>query len=658
MDNSNDIEIIELDIMGGDCLKPEEENNDSHSSGNGHSGKNNSKRPKKKSSKKGSSQFSPKGRYIAGLAIGIALAVIAIVFLIYLFILDILPIGYLIAAIIVLCGLAAAVIYTQRQKRSKLQLAGMIVGGLLCIVLGFGIFYLYKTNEMLDKITDNTESYDIITYNVAVLKNDPAEKLEDTKNYKFGICKNLDKNIDSALEELNKEMGTTVKTTNYDSIGHLAEALYKKQIKVIIYNDSFTSTIEEGYENWDKDVRIIKVITVKKKADTKPKGTADVTKNPFIVYISGSDQYGELSMTSRSDVNMLVAVNPVSHQVLLLSTPRDYYVTFPGITGDERDKLTHAGIYGMDEQIDTMENLYGYEIEYYVKVNFSSLIEIVDAIGGVTIENEFAFTSVDGYYYPEGTLDLDGTYALHYARERHAFQDGDFARGRHQQQIIVAIMDKLFSSTGMTKYTALTDALENCAVTNMAKSDITAIIKMQLADSPHWEITSAQAEGDSMYQPCFVVGNSLLSVTMPYYKSIENVKIMLAQLVSGEKVTKLQLQEGDDYSYVVSPKNTDGYSFIGEDEEEEMEIEVETTTEAEEYEGGEEDTTYYEEGGEEDTTPYEGGEEDTTPYEDETTTEAPPEETTPEAPPEETTPEAPPEETTPAEDGGGEGEEP
>ena len=161
-----------------------------------------------------------------------------------------------------------------------------------------------------------------------------------------------------------------------------------------------------------------------------------------------------------------------------------------------------------------------------------------------------------------------------------------------------------------------------------------------------------------MYQPCFVVGNSLLSVTMPYYKSIENVKIMLAQLVSGEKVTKLQLQEGDDYSYVVSPKNTDGYSFIGEDEEEEMEIEVETTTEAEEYEGGEEDTTYYEEGGEEDTTPYEGGEEDTTPYEEETTTEAPPEETTPEAPPEETTPEAPPEETTPAEDGGGEGEEP
>ena len=612
---------ITLDIIGGDSQSHNDHSGQSHKA-NGSKDHNNGQPPKKSSAKKKSGKkglfdkFSPKGRYIAGFAIGILEALLTITVLVYLGVIDIIPVGYMILGAVLLLAIAAFVLFTQLQRRSKLQLVGMIVSCVMCVVLGVGILYIAKTDEMLNKITVDDDP-EVITYNIAVLKDDPAPDLEYMKNYRFAICETTDLYVTDAVDAINAELGSEIKTVNYDSVAHQADALYKKQVPAIIYNDALTGTIEEGYKNWSEDVRIVKTIKVKMKKNSSSSTAANVTKDPFIVFISGNDQYGELQANGRSDVNMLVCVNPTTHQVLLISTPRDFYVQFPGITGSDRDKLTHSGIYGMDEQIATINNLYDCDIDYYVRVNFSSLIEIVDAIGGITIYNEFAFTSVDGYYFPAGELDIDGTYALHYARERHAFSDGDFARGRHQEEIIVAMMNKLFSSTGMARYTALTDALEDCAVTNMPKSDITAIIKMQLSDNPKWEIISAQAEGDSMIQPCYVVGNQLLYVTMPYAQSIENVK-------AGEKVTKLQLQDGDDWSYVIWPRDISGYSFIGEDEEEELVIDP-TEEETSEEETGESET-YEEETSEEETSEEETSEEETT--EEETTPEAPPEEET------------------------------
>lgn len=291
-----------------------------------------------------------------------------------------------------------------------------------------------------------------------------------------------------------------------------------------------------------------------KKTESKD---VDVSIDPFIVYISGNDEYGDLEFDGMTDVNIMICVNPQSGQILMISTPRDYYVEFPGYTEGERDKLSHSGYYGMDAQIATLEALYECDINYYVWLNFTSFIEIVDAVGGITIENEYEFTSNDGYYFPAGTLDLDGLYALHYVRERNSFSGGDFSRGQHQEEFISLMIDKILSSNSLSMYNDLLSAIEKNCSTNMPKNRITDLIKKQIAENPKWEITMAQAEGAIMAQACYTFKPQVLSVVMPYQKSVEYVRQMLRDFYAGKKVTALQMQPDDDYSYLSVPDPVD-----------------------------------------------------------------------------------------------------
>ena len=309
------------------------------------------------------------------------------------------------------------------------------------------------------------------------------------------------------------------------------------------------------------DIAMIRVHGFLDKVESNVKHTeskdVDVSIDPFIVYISGNDEYGDLEFDGMTDVNILVCVNPQSGQILMVSTPRDFYVEFPGYTEGERDKLSHSGYYGMEAQIATLEALYDCDINYYVWLNFTSFIEIVDAIGGITIENEYEFTSNDGFYYPAGTLDLDGLYALHYVRERNSFSGGDFSRGLHQEQFISLMIDKILSSNSLTMYNNLLSAVEKNCSTNMPKNRITALIKKQISDNPKWEITMAQAEGAIMAQACYTFKPQVLSVVMPYAQSVEYVKTMMKDWRDGKKVTALQMQPDDDYSYLSVPDPVD-----------------------------------------------------------------------------------------------------
>ena len=258
----------------------------------------------------------------------------------------------------------------------------------------------------------------------------------------------------------------------------------------------------------------------------------DITKDSFNIYISGIDTYGSVSSVSRSDVNMIITVNPNTHKVLITSIPRDYYVTLAG--KNAKDKLTHAGIYGIETSVATLEDLLDIKINYYVKVNFTSLIDIVNALGGVNVYSKYSFTSQDGYYYKEGYNAVDGKKALSFVRERKSFNEGDRTRVENQAAMIEALINKAISPSIITKYTSLLNALDGSFVTNLDFNDITEFIKMQIADMPNWEIENISLNGTDGYNYTYSYGGTKLYVMVPDNETEINASNKINTTLKGE----------------------------------------------------------------------------------------------------------------------------
>lgn len=497
-------------------------------------------------------------------------AALSICLVIVLLILNVLPLKFLIPVIIILVILWGAIFYTQLKRYKKLPLIGKIISIVLCILLAVGNYYMIITNKAIETVTEETV-YNYTYLDVVVLADDPAKDIKDAKDYTFGVQATYQPlNLKTAMDEIENEIGKTIATKDYETVMSQIDALYAKEVPVVIYNRNFKTTIESIHENFEEEVRIIKTITIKDALDIRSGSKVDVTTEPFLFYISGNDEYGEVTFEGRSDVNMLVAVNPNTREILMITTPRDYYVILPEVSNGTRDKLTHAGVYGMQCQLDTLSNLYDHEIDYYCRVNFSSLIDIVDAIGGIDVYNEmeFEFDMSDGLIIPEGNVHLSGYEALCFCRERHSFEDGDAARARHQQAVIEAIINKLLSSTGFTAYSQLIKTLERCCITNMPKDSISALVKKQLAEGGGWNIHKVAAEGEAFLQPTFSMGSLPLYVIMPYKQSLTNIKTMIDQVYNGEVVTELFMDEYSDYSLVDQPvpvqtveEDEDGYTI-------------------------------------------------------------------------------------------------
>ena len=496
-------------------------------------------------------------------------AALSICLIIVLLILNVLPLKFLLPVIIILIVLWGGIFFTQLKRYKKLPLIGKIISIVLCILLAIGNYYMIITNKAIETVTEETV-YNYTYLDVVVLADDPANSIKDAKDYTFGIQATYQPlNLKTAIDEIENEVGKSIATKDYDTVMNQIDALYTRQVPAVIYNRNFKTTIESVHENFDEEVKIIKTITIKDAIDISSGSKVDVTTEPFLFYISGNDEYGEVTFEGRSDVNMLVAVNPNSREILMVTTPRDYYVILPEVSNGTRDKLTHAGVYGMQCQLDTLSNLYDYNIDYYCRVNFSSLIDIVDAVGGIDVYNEmeFEFDNSDGLIIPEGNVHLSGYEALCFCRERHSFEDGDAARARHQQAVIEAIINKLLSSTGFTAYSQLIKTLERCCITNMPKESISALVKKQLAEGGGWNIHKVAAEGEAFLQPTFSMGSMPLYVIMPYVQSLNNIKTMMTQIYNGEPVTELYMDEYSDYSLVDQPvpvqtieEDEDGYT--------------------------------------------------------------------------------------------------
>ena len=264
-----------------------------------------------------------------------------------------------------------------------------------------------------------------------------------------------------------------------------------------------------------------------------------ITKEPFVVYLSGVDNRGELTEKARSDVNILAVVNPKTKRVALVNTPRDYYVDLAGT--DSKDKLTHAGLYGVETSMATLGNLYGVNVEHYIRINFAGFINIIDAIGGVDVYSDQAFTSVGspGYYDPttfaEGWNHLDGKSALAFARERHAFASGDIQRGINQMKVIDAMVNKLKSPALLMSFSKLMDAATDCFVTSLSQDQITALVRMQLSDLASWDIQSCSVTGTSgKSSKCYSAKGQSLYVMKPDENSVNEAKSLIASVLDGE----------------------------------------------------------------------------------------------------------------------------
>ena len=460
---------------------------------------------------------------------GLILFIVSLILFVMLKKLDVLPVKYealVILFLLVVNGVIDCFLFRKKAKKLKKNIA-FGFACLFSILFIIPMFYMGKTMNFMSKI--GASNYKLENYSLIVLKDSKLDKVSDVKGKSVGIYENTD-GVKDAKEQLIDKVEVTFE--NYDNLEKLAGDLLESKIEVIFVEDSILSMMKENNPDFESNIKIIYTIKVKIKTSNKAKDV-NVSNEPFNVYITGIDTYGELSAVSRSDVNIVMTVNPKTKQILLTSIPRDYYVELHGKKGS-RDKLTHAGIYGTDMSIGTIEDLLGIDINYYVKINFTSFIDIINAIGGIEVYSKYTFTSIDGYNYTEGYNEMNGEETLSFARERKAFSEGDRQRGADQQAVIEAMIKKLSNKSILTKYDSLLKSIEGKFETNMSSSQITSLIKMQLNDMASWKVKSISLDGTNGKGVTYSGGSQELYVMIPDWNSVDEASSTIKAVLDGE----------------------------------------------------------------------------------------------------------------------------
>ena len=466
-------------------------------------------------------------------------ALVSVIFMIVVVLLDMLPLNYLALVAMILVFLWC-IAFTSQAVRKKKGIAGKIYSLVLVCVLALGTFNIAEANNMLSMITGGNVRVDKMA--VAVRADEPAETIEDAMDYNFGVqFQQGGDNIQTAVTKLQEELGTTLEVTECDSVQDQAQALINGQVDAIIYNEAYTELMEGSVDDFTHNTKIIYEMSIETKLDLGIGTDSSLTNEPFTVYISGIDTYGEVTETSRSDVNIIAVVNPKTHQILLITTPRDSYVPLygpssqiPEYSQGSMDKLTHAGVYGIETSMETLGKLYDTDINYYVRLNFTSLIDIVDILGGIDVDSEFAFTTGDEsgavVEVHEGTNHFDGKQALAFSRERHALEDGDNQRGKNQQAVITAMLKKVISPTMLLRASTLMNQVSKDVEMNVTQSQLNALIRNQLRTNADWTIQSVALSGEGGQDYCYSAPDQLLYVMYPDETELQKI-IDLANVV-------------------------------------------------------------------------------------------------------------------------------
>lgn len=436
------------------------------------------------------------------------------------------PTKYLVAIIIVLLILFGVTFGLQYVK-NKVYIVGIVLSIILSILQAIGIVYMLKADKLMADV--GGANYKTDNMIVVVKKDNPASNLMDASMYRFGTQTSVDQeNTQTMLDNINKALGREVKIEQYGTVQELANALLEGRVDAAVYNQALDGLITDSIEDYSDKVRVLYHYGIETELEQE---TADVGE-PFNVYISGIDVDGPIATNSRSDVNIIMTVNPNTKKILLTTTPRDYYVQIPDISGEQRDKLTHAGIYGVDASMRTLEQLYGIDISYYARVNFSSLVKIIDTLGGVDVDSDFEFTA-GGYQFKKGMNHLDGKQALAFSRERYSFEDGDNQRGKDQEKVLTAILNKAMSPAILSNASALIADVSDSVQTNMTQEEMAKFIKMQLNDGASWTIESQAASGNGDTQACYSSGDQPLYVMWPDEAVVQSISAKMNEILNG-----------------------------------------------------------------------------------------------------------------------------
>ena len=451
---------------------------------------------------------------------------LTMIFLVYLiFKIDILPNNIL---IIILFGiLFIAIILNLILLKSKNRIINSIV---LIIMLITGGIILYGANYLNSTVSfikeANSIKEEINKYYVVVLDKSEYKKIDDINNKKVGY-------IENTPEEVFNKIDVELDYNSYSNQLELYKDLDIKKIEAILVSDSYMDIMTEEVDNFKENTRVLYTIDIHKKIEGINK-SVETNKESFTIYISGIDTYGSIGNVSRSDVNILVTVNPNTGKILLTSIPRDYYVRLHGTTG-YKDKLTHAGLYGINMSVSTIEDLIDIDINYYVRVNFNTLIKVIDEIGGIDIysDTDFIAWTDESCKFNQGMNSVGGKCALAFSRERYAYQSGDRHRGQNQQAVISAIIKKVNTDRNLIlKYNDILDSLNGTFQTNMQFEDITSFIKNQINNNISWDIESISLDGYDSSNYTYSYSGSKLYVMEPKYNTVENAKNKILEVSS------------------------------------------------------------------------------------------------------------------------------
>ena len=459
------------------------------------------------------------------------------------------PAKYLVALSVMLVLLVICIaLLTWSTKNKACYGIGVILAVILLAVEIIGGVYISKMTSTMKKIT--TVSTETSVIGIFVRAEDPNDFNTVAVDYTYGILAELDReNTDKAIEQFSQEYGLTLRTVEYDGLPALIDALLRSEADAIILNVAYLDVLEEmdGYEDIMSRIRQVtfqpveKIIVIEKDAqagiaDTPTvKYQEDGSTSAFTLFISGIDTRGGMTSKSRSDVNILATVNTDTHQVLLVSTPRDFYVPL-SISNGSKDKLTHAGIYGIDVCMDTIGMLYDVDVDYYFRVNFTGFVDIIDALGGITVNSDFSFTAGQ-YSFSAGPNTVDGTAALAFARERYAFADGDRQRGKNQMAVIKGVINKMLSTDMLVHYVSVLEALENSFETSVPFAMISRLVRAQVANGGDWNIVTYSVNGFDDSQIPYSM-SQYAYVMVPDETTVSTAKDLMQAVLAGEIITQ------------------------------------------------------------------------------------------------------------------------
>ena len=448
-----------------------------------------------------------------------------------------LPLKYLAIVILILAILLGLIIFMQLSNKTNkvVKIGSKVLAIVLSVLMIFvNVKVINKAQETIDKISNG--NIQTTTVSVLVKKDSAFQKIEDLDGKQFGIMKNIDReNTDFMLNRLNEQFSNQVSKTEYANGEEMLQELLDDKTDAIIMNEGFRDSFNLIDKKFESDTKVI--YTLDKQKTIENLKSASVTKENFIVYISGIDTTGPITTTSRSDVNMLMAVNPVKKKIGLVFIPRDYYVPLQCHDGvcetGAMDKLTHAGLYGVEVSQATIENILGVDINYNIRINFDTLTTMVDALGGIDINSDQDVNLLHGAgcNIKKGENHVNGACALGFARERYAYNAGDRHRGENQQEVIRAMINKMTTTNIIKNYESILNAVQGMFQTNMTTDEITAFIQMQIKDMSKWDVQSTLVDGTGDMVPTYSYGSTPLYVMRSDSDSIDSAKSFIDGII-------------------------------------------------------------------------------------------------------------------------------